>query len=113
MQILLSNAILNTYFINHSRKEVGRKLRQVIKERGEKLLSAFEFLSKSEITPMELSRTGSFFQWHSTSLFPQVRRLLKSPIPLVISLESTLSSTISSSTTYPMLNSEIAWSSIS
>ena len=60
MQILLSNAILNTYFINHSRKEVGRKLRQVIKERGEKLLSAFEFLSKSEITPMELKRMHDF-----------------------------------------------------
>ena len=61
-----------SYFLLHSyqymslgsficiRHTYGRKLRQVIKDRGDKFLSAGEFLSKSEITPLDIKRAADF-----------------------------------------------------
>ena len=68
----------------------GRKLRQVLRERGGKLLCGVEFTNKAEITPSELKAMEDLLK-SSDQMYTQEGRALKERIRCGVSFYKSLS----------------------
>ena len=82
--------LTNITSTNNSRKNHGRKIYQIINLQGEKLVHAAEFLSKTEITPLDLRHGNDFSKRHYVTLSVD-GRALKIRLILMVAFYKSLS----------------------